>query len=69
MPTDYLHNHPGFPALLRILEEETGILAGLIQKNYWIMHVRHGLKMQGFDFEFKGGTSQHRSRVDLQFVV
>lgn len=57
MPTDYLHNHPEFPALLRILEEETGILAGLLEKDYWIMHVLHGLKKQGFDFELKGGTS------------
>ncbi|MEX2233306.1 MAG: hypothetical protein WD824_14180 [Cyclobacteriaceae bacterium] len=57
MPIDYLHNHPEFPALLRILEEETGILAGLIEKDYWIMHVLHGLRKQGFDFELKGGTS------------
>jgi hypothetical protein len=57
MPTDYLHNHPEFPSLLRILEAETDILAGLIEKDYWIMHVLFGLKKQGFDFELKGGTS------------
>jgi hypothetical protein len=57
MPSDYLHNHPEFPALLRILEGETDILAGLIEKDYWIMHVLFGLKKQEFDFELKGGTS------------
>lgn len=57
MPIDYLHNHPEFPALLQILEAETDILAGLVEKDYWIMHVLSGLKKQGFDFELKGGTS------------
>lgn len=54
---DYLHNHKDFADLLRILEDETGILAGLIEKDYWIMHVLYGLKHQGFEFELKGGTS------------
>lgn len=57
MPTDFLHNHPAFPELLRILETETGILPQLIEKDYWIMHVLHGLKNQGFEFQLKGGTS------------
>ena len=57
MPPRYLHNHKDFPDLLRILEDETGILAGLIEKDYWIMHVLHGLTEQGFSFELKGGTS------------
>lgn len=54
---DYLHNHKDFYDLLRILEEEKNILAGLIEKDYWIMHVLNGLKKQGFVFELKGGTS------------
>jgi len=54
---DYLHNHKDFYNLLRILEEEKNILAGLIEKDYWIMHVLNGLKKQGFVFELKGGTS------------
>ena len=54
---DYLHNHKDFPDLLRIIEEETQILSGLIEKDYWIMHVLFGLKKQGFEFELKGGTS------------
>ncbi|MGJ1334205.1 nucleotidyl transferase AbiEii/AbiGii toxin family protein [Sphingobacterium siyangense] len=57
MPTDYLHNHKDFAALLSIIAEETGIAAGLVEKDYWIMHVLHGLKLQGFEFELKGGTS------------
>ena len=57
MPTNYLHQHPDFLDLLRILEQETGIQIHLIEKDYWIMHVLYGLKEQGFDFELKGGTS------------
>lgn len=57
MPKIYLHERPDFIDLLRILEEETGILIQLIEKDYWIMHVLFGLKQQGFDFELKGGTS------------
>jgi predicted nucleotidyltransferase component of viral defense system len=57
MATIYLHDHKEFPDLLRILEEETGILAGLIEKDYWIMHSLYGLKRQGYDFQLKGGTS------------
>jgi predicted nucleotidyltransferase component of viral defense system len=53
----YLHDLKEFPGLLSILERETQILAGLIEKDYWIMHVLHGLKEQGFSFEMKGGTS------------
>ena len=57
MSSIYLHDHPDFVSLLRIREEETQILAGLIEKDYWIMHVLNGLKQQGFEFELKGGTS------------
>jgi len=34
--------------LLRIVSDEMGIAAVLIEKAYWIMHVLHGLKSQGF---------------------
>jgi hypothetical protein len=57
MLDNYLHNHKDWPDLLRILEAEMGILANLIEKDYWIMHVLYGLKQKGFDFELKGGTS------------
>ena len=57
MRSSYLHDRRDFLELLRILEDETGIQAGLIEKDYWIMHVLYGLKSQNFDFELKGGTS------------
>lgn len=57
MPSDYLHNHKDFSALLNILAEEKAIQAGLIEKDYWIMHVLYGLKKLGYEFELKGGTS------------
>jgi hypothetical protein len=53
----YLHDHKDFPDLLRILEDKTGIQAGLIEKDYWIMHVLNALKLNKFEFELKGGTS------------
>jgi len=57
MAADYLHNHKDFQDLLRIVENEMGIQAGLVEKDYWIMHVLYGLKKQDFEFELKGGTS------------
>lgn len=54
---DYLHNHKDFSALINILAEEKGIQPGLVEKDYYIMHVLYGLKQQGFVFELKGGTS------------
>lgn len=57
MAADYLHNHKDFSDLLNILADKNNILPGLIEKDYWIMHVLFGLKKQGLDFELKGGTS------------
>ena len=57
MAVIYLHDHSAFPDLLRIVEDETGILAGLVEKDYWIMQSLYGLKKQGYDFQLKGGTS------------
>jgi hypothetical protein len=54
---DYLHNHKDFESLLNILGNEMNVEPGLIEKDYWIMHVLFGLKQQGFQFELKGGTS------------
>lgn len=53
----YLHDHPSFIDLLYIVAEEKGVEPGLVEKDYWIMHVLYGLKEQGFEFELKGGTS------------
>lgn len=57
MAAIYLHEHKDFPELLRIIEEEINILAGLVEKDYWIMHCLYGLKKQGYEFQLKGGTS------------
>lgn len=57
MDTIYLHEHKDFPQLLRIIEEDTGIIAGLVEKDYWIMQCLYGLKKQGYEFQLKGGTS------------
>ncbi len=54
---DFLHNHKSFKDLLLILEREKSIVPGLLEKDYWIMHVLYGLKKAGFSFELKGGTS------------
>jgi hypothetical protein len=57
MPLKYLHELKEFPDLLAILEKDTGILAGLVEKDYWLMHTLYGLKKQNFSFAMKGGTS------------
>jgi Nucleotidyl transferase AbiEii toxin, Type IV TA system len=57
MPRDYLHNHPQFADLIRIVAEEKGIDPALIEKDYWIMHCLYGLQELGFIFALKGGTS------------
>jgi len=55
MRSKYLHELKDFPDLIKILASETGVVAGLIKKDYWIMHVLYGLTKQNFSFEMKGG--------------
>jgi hypothetical protein len=57
MSADFLHNHPEFPELIRIVAEQKGIDPALIEKDYWIMHCLYGLQELGLTFEMKGGTS------------
>ena len=58
MSTDgFLHNHPDFPALIRIVAGEMDIAPALVEKDYWIMHCLYGLQKLGLRFELKGGTS------------
>lgn len=57
MGIDYLHNHPDFADLIRIVGEERSIVPTLIEKDYWIMHCLYGLQQLNFRFELKGGTS------------
>lgn len=53
----FLHNHPEFSDLIRIVGEQMGIDPALVEKDYWIMHCLYGLQTMGFQFELKGGTS------------
>jgi predicted nucleotidyltransferase component of viral defense system len=57
MAATFLHKRKDFKNLILTLERETGILATLIEKDYWIMHVLHGLNQLSLTFELKGGTS------------
>ena len=57
MPREYLHNHPQFADLMRIVAHEKGIDPALVEKDYWIMHCLYGLQQLGLTFELKGGTS------------
>ena len=44
MPLDYLHNHPEFEDLIRIVADEKGIDPALVEKDYWIVHCTYGLQ-------------------------
>jgi hypothetical protein len=57
MSADFLHNHPQFPELIRIVAQEKGIDPALVEKDYWIMHCLFGLQKLDMKFELKGGTS------------
>jgi predicted nucleotidyltransferase component of viral defense system len=57
MRLDYLHNHPQFADLIRIVAEEKAIDPALVEKDYWIMHCLYGLQQLRLKFELKGGTS------------
>lgn len=57
MPRDFLHNHPQFEDLIRIVAEEKGIDPALVEKDYWIMHCLYGLQQADYKFQLKGGTS------------
>lgn len=57
MPHDYLHNHPEFSELIRIVAQEKSIDPALVEKDYWIMHCLYGLQQLNMTFELKGGTS------------
>lgn len=52
----YLHEHPEFEQLLRIVSDAEGIHPVLVEKDYWIMHVLCRLAAN-FTFFLKGGTS------------
>jgi len=53
----YLHELSDFKDLITAVSDQLAINAGLVEKDYWIMHCLYGLKRQHFEFELKGGTS------------
>ena len=53
----FIHRHPEFEALIRIVADQLGIDPYLAEKDYWIMHCLFGLQQAGYDFQLKGGTS------------
>jgi hypothetical protein len=57
MSADFLHNHPQFPDLIRIVAQARGIDLALVEKDYWLMHCLYGLQQLKMKFELKGGTS------------
>lgn len=57
MSADFLHNHPQFPELIRIVAQQKRVDPALVEKDYWIMHCLYGLQKLGLTFELKGGTS------------
>jgi hypothetical protein len=65
MPADFLHNHPQFADLIRIVAAEKGIDPALVEKDYWIMHCLFGLQQLKMTFELKGGTSLSKG---FQFI-
>jgi hypothetical protein len=57
MPPDFLHKHPQFADLVRIVATSEDIAPALVEKDYWIMQSLYGLQQLGLAFELKGGTS------------
>lgn len=53
----YLHDHPEFKELIRIVADKKSINPALVEKDYWIMHCLYGLNRLGLTYELKGGTS------------
>jgi hypothetical protein len=53
----YLHEHPDFTDLIRVVAGERKIDPYLAEKDYWLMHCLYGLKQAGYEFQLKGGTS------------
>src|ERR1700679_1382709 len=56
-PENFLHRHPDFSDLIRIVGREYSIAPALVEKDYWIMHCLYGLQQLGMTLELKGGTS------------
>ena len=47
----YLHEHPDFSDLIRVVAGERKIDPYLAEKDYWLMHCLYGLKQAGYEFQ------------------
>ncbi len=56
-PINFLHRHPEFSDLIRIVGRDMSVDPILVEKDYWITHCLYGLQQMGLVFELKGGTS------------
>ena len=43
MPREFLHSHPQFADLIRIVADDRGIASALVEKDHWIMQRVYGL--------------------------
>lgn len=76
MAKKYLHQDKEFNKLIELVASDLAINPYLVEKDYWIMHCLYGLKLQGFEFELKGGTSLskgykiiHRFSEDIDLKI
>lgn len=77
MSSSFLHEHTNFKDLIEIVARDQKIEdPGLVEKDYWLMHVLWGLKELGFRFQLKGGTSLskgfsciHRFSEDIDIKI
>jgi len=75
-PEIYLHEHPEFFDLVRVMAGQKKIDPYLAEKDYWLMHCLYGLQQAGYDFQLKGGTSLskgygiiHRFSEDIDICI
>lgn len=54
---EFLHSRGDAKTLFELIADEKGLLAAVVEKDYWIMHCLWGLQQNGLQFEMKGGTS------------
>lgn len=54
---DFLHDLSDAKTLFELLADEKGLLAVVVEKDYWIMHCLWGLQQTAPPFDMKGGTS------------
>ena len=73
-----LHEHEQYWDLVNIVATDKGISDAIIEKDYWVTHILHGLQSSELKdhFIFKGGTSlilllenSNRFSVDIDIIT